>query len=95
MQLNYVLVGKTLQELRKHCTIFWTLCIACCLDLILEDIGKLDWVNRVADQAKSVTKFIYNHTWFYLMRKNTRSKELCSAGYYFATNFLTLQSHIA
>jgi hypothetical protein len=57
---NYVFVGKMLED--KHHTIFSTTCIAHCLDLILEDIGKLDWMNRVVDQTKTMNKFIYNLT---------------------------------
>jgi len=57
---NYVLVSKLLEE--KHKTIFWTPCAAHCIELMLEDIGKLDWVKNTIDHAKSITKFIYNHT---------------------------------
>lgn len=37
---NYVAARNILEE--KHPTIFWTGCVAYCLDLIFEDIGKLD-----------------------------------------------------
>ena len=36
---NYVLEGKLLEEKRKH--IYWTPCATYCIDLMLEDIGKL------------------------------------------------------
>ena len=36
---NYVAAGRMLEE--KHPTIWWTPCAAHCLDLMLEDIGKL------------------------------------------------------
>ncbi|GKV34703.1 hypothetical protein SLEP1_g43053 [Rubroshorea leprosula] len=36
---NYVLAGKLLQAKRKH--LYWTPCVAHCVDLILEDIEKL------------------------------------------------------
>ena len=65
---NYVLVGKMLES--KHKTIFWTPCVAHCIDLMLEDIGKQDWVKDVVKHAKSITKYIYNHSWVLnLMRK--------------------------
>jgi len=35
---NYVLTGKMLET--KYKTRFWTLCVAHCIDLMLEDIGK-------------------------------------------------------
>ena len=37
---NYVLTGKMLEE--KYTTIFWTPCVAHCIDLMLEDICKHD-----------------------------------------------------
>ena len=91
---NYVAAGRMLEE--KHPTIWWTPCAAHCLDLMLEDIGKVDWVKKIVDQAKSITRYIYNHTWVLtLMRKNTGGKELVRAAITrFATNFLTLQSII-
>jgi hypothetical protein len=57
---NYMVVGR-LFELRQP-TIFWTSCVAHCIDLMLEDIGRLVWVPKVVDDAKSITKYIYNHT---------------------------------
>jgi hypothetical protein len=55
---NYVVASKLLEE--KHPTIFWTPCVAHYLDLMLEDIGKLEWVKKVVDHAKCITKYIYN-----------------------------------
>ena len=37
---NYVAAGRMLEE--KHPTIWWTPCAAHCLDLMLEDIGKIE-----------------------------------------------------
>ena len=87
---NYVLVGKLLEE--KHKTIFWTPCVAHCIDLMLEDIGKIDWVKNTVDHAKSITKFIYNHSWILsLMRRHTRGRDIIrTAITRFATHFLTL-----
>eukprot|EP00253_Pinus_taeda_P021949 PITA_21949 len=92
---NYVLAGKLLEE--KHKTIFWTPCIAHCIDLMLEDIGKFDWVKNTIDHAKSITKFIYNHTLILsLMRKHTRGKDIIRPAITrFATQFLTLQSMLS
>jgi hypothetical protein len=60
----------------------------------LEDIGKLDWVSPVVEDARRVTKYIYNHPWVLsLMRKATKGKDLMRpAMTRFATVFLTLQS---
>jgi hypothetical protein len=89
---NYVAAGKMLEE--KHPTIWWTPCAAHCLDLILEYIGKIKWVKKCVEQAKSMTRYIYNHTWVLnLMRKNIGGREFVwSASTQFAWNFLSLQS---
>jgi hypothetical protein len=89
---NYVLAGKMLEE--KHKTIFWTPCVAHCIDLMLEDIGKQEWIKNTIEHAKSITKYIYNHSWVLsLMRKNTENRELLRPAITrFATHFLTLQS---
>lgn len=89
---NYVLAGKLLEE--KHPTIFWTPCAAHCIDLMLEDIGKIDWIKNTVEHAKCITKYIYNHSWILsLMRKYTGGKELIRPAITrFATHFLSLQS---
>ena len=53
---NYVLVGKMLEE--KHKTIFWTPCVAHCIDLLLEDSSKIDWIKNTIEHGKSITKYI-------------------------------------
>jgi hypothetical protein len=45
----------------RYPTLFWTPCVAHCHDLMLEDMGKIDWIKDVIDSARSITKFIYNH----------------------------------
>ncbi|XP_019437890.1 PREDICTED: uncharacterized protein LOC109343825 [Lupinus angustifolius] len=88
---NYVLAGKYLEARRRH--IFWTPCAAYCVDLMLEDIGKLERVKRAIQRGSSLVSFIYNHTMtLNTMRKFTKKTELVRAGVTrFATNFLTLQ----
>ena len=78
----------------RHPTIFWTSCAAHCIDLMLEDIGKLAWIHEVVDKAKSITKYIYNHTnVLHTTRIYTEGKELVRpAVTRFATNFISLQS---
>eukprot|EP00253_Pinus_taeda_P033933 PITA_33933 len=89
---NYVSAGKMLME--RHPTLFWTPCAAHCLDLLLEDMGKLSFIKEAVDMARSVPKFIYNHAFaLSLMRRFTRNKELRRPTITrFATNFITLQS---
>ena len=67
---NYVAAGRLLEE--KHPTIWWTPCATHCLDLMLEDIGKIEWVRKCVEQAKCITRYIYNHSWVLnLMKKCT------------------------
>ncbi|XP_073219750.1 uncharacterized protein [Cicer arietinum] len=88
---NYVLAGKLLTAKRPH--LFWTPCAAHCLDLMLEDIGKIAKVKMVIQKGISLVGFIYNHTLaLNIMRKNTGNVELVRHGVTrFATTFLTLQ----
>ncbi|XP_057858906.2 uncharacterized protein LOC131067771 [Cryptomeria japonica] len=57
----YVSAGRILQE--RHPTLFWTPCATHVLDLLLDDIGKLEWVTPVVEDARRITKYIYNHPW--------------------------------
>ena len=72
---NYVAVRKMLEE--KHPTIWWSPCATHCLDFMVEDIGKIEWMKKCAKDEKSITRYIYNHSWVLnLMRKHTEGKEL-------------------
>ena len=72
---HYVLVGKMLTETFR--TLYWTPCAARSIDLMLEDFGKIDWINMTLDHAKSITRFIYNHaTVLNRMRRYTGGKDL-------------------
>ncbi|XP_057849158.2 uncharacterized protein LOC131060071 [Cryptomeria japonica] len=89
---SYVAAGKLLME--RHPKIFWSPCAAHCLDLMLEDIGKLGWVKECVERAKNICKFIYNHALVLsIMRQYTGERELARPGITrFASNFLTLKS---
>ena len=50
---NYVAAGRMLEE--KHRTIWWTPCATHCLDLMLEDIGKIEWVKKTVEQGTFTT----------------------------------------
>lgn len=90
--LNYVGVGNHIMQ--SYGSIFWSPCASSCLNHILEDFSRIDWVNRCILQAQTVTRFIYNHTWVLeLMRKFTGNQDLVRSGITKLTsNFLTLQS---
>eukprot|EP00253_Pinus_taeda_P036589 PITA_36589 len=78
----------------RHPTLIWTPCAAHCIDLMLEDIGKIPFVKDIVDSSRSITKFIYNHTSVLsMMRRFTNNKELVRPAITrFATSFISLQS---
>jgi hypothetical protein len=55
----YKAAGKILME--RIPTLFWTPCAAHCLNLMLEDIGKLKDFKKPIARARHVTTFIYRH----------------------------------
>eukprot|EP00253_Pinus_taeda_P003982 PITA_03982 len=68
---NYVSFGRMLMV--RHPTLFWTPCAVHCLDLLLEDMGKLSFIKEAVDMDRSIPKFIYNHGFFLsLMRRYNR-----------------------
>ncbi|KAL5147672.1 Trafficking protein particle complex subunit 3 [Glycine soja] len=88
---NYVLAGKLLEEKRKH--IYWTPCAAHCIDLMLEDIGKLPLIRKTIRRAINLVGFIYAHSsTLSLLRNFTNKRELVRhAITRFATSYLTLE----
>ncbi|XP_031276747.1 uncharacterized protein LOC116135180 [Pistacia vera] len=87
---NYVAADRMLEEKRRR--LFWSPCAAYCLDLILEDIGKITVFYDTIAKAKQVISFVYRHTWVLnLYRKFSKDKELARPAITrFATSFLTL-----
>ncbi|XP_042475564.1 uncharacterized protein LOC122057512 [Macadamia integrifolia] len=92
---HYIEAGKSLTE--TFPTIYWTPCSARCIDLMLEDFGKFEWVNAILEQAKSVTRFVYNHIEVLnMMQRYTHGKDLIQpAVTRSATNFTILQSMVS
>lgn len=89
---NYKAAGRILME--KIPTLFWTPCAAHCLDLMLEDIGKIKEFSDCIVKAKRICRFIYGHGRILdLMRTKTNGRDLVRpAATRFATSFLTLAS---
>uniref|UniRef100_A0A0R0H3S6 BED-type domain-containing protein n=1 Tax=Glycine max TaxID=3847 RepID=A0A0R0H3S6_SOYBN len=56
---NYVLAGKLLEEKRKH--IYWTPCAAHCIDLMLEDIGKLPLIRKTIRRSMPILRELVRH----------------------------------
>jgi hypothetical protein len=92
---NYVVAGRMLMQ--RYPTLFWTPCVAHCIDLILEDMGKIPYIRDIVESAKSITKFIYNHaSVLSLMRRFTNNRELVRPAITcFATSFISLRSILA
>ncbi|KAM0877320.1 hypothetical protein ACQ4PT_035580 [Festuca glaucescens] len=89
---NYKAAGKLLME--RIPTLYWSPCACHCLDLMLEDIGKLKAFKKPIARGRRVTTFIYRHGRILsLMRKTTGGMDLVrSAATRFATTFLSLKS---
>ena len=89
---NYVSAGKLLCE--KYKTINWSSYAAHCLNLVLQDMGDMPYVERLKKRASKVTVFIYNYValiawlrkrpgWTYIVRVGETR---------FATTFLSFGS---
>ncbi|XP_020527131.1 uncharacterized protein LOC105421143 isoform X2 [Amborella trichopoda] len=84
-------VGQKL--MKKHKGFFWSPCTAHCINIMLEEMEKMNDVKVVLDEAKSITRFIYNSAQFLkLMRMHTQGQELVQqAETRIVACFLTLQ----
>ncbi|XP_051147004.1 uncharacterized protein LOC127262391 [Andrographis paniculata] len=89
---NYKAAGRLLEQ---HIPgLFWTPCAAHCIDLMLEDIGKMNEFKPYIQKVRDVTTFIYRHGRILsAMREKTGGRDLVRpATTRFATAFLTFQS---
>ncbi|XP_051118113.1 uncharacterized protein LOC127242576 [Andrographis paniculata] len=89
---NYKAAGRLLEQ--RIPGLFWTPCAAHCIDLMLEDIGKMNEFKPYIQKARDVTTFIYRHGRILsAMREKTNGRDpVRPATTRFATAFLTLQS---
>ncbi|XP_038698665.1 uncharacterized protein LOC119996190 [Tripterygium wilfordii] len=92
---NYVMAGRLLEG--EFPTLSWSPCAAQCLNLMFQDIGKLEDVSNTVKHAAGITKYIYNHCFVLnLMRQHTCGRKIIRpAPTRFATNFVALQSILA
>jgi hypothetical protein len=82
--------GRKLEARFPHIT--FTPCTPHCLDLLLKDMGKLDWVSSVIAEARTALKFITNHHKSLAFFRSLSKLELLKPGETrFATNFSMLQ----
>ncbi|XP_042012124.1 uncharacterized protein LOC121760536 [Salvia splendens] len=89
---NYKKAGMTLQV--RIPSLFWSPCAAHCIDLMLEDIGKIPLINGVIKKSIALTGYIYSKMGVLnMMRRYTNKRELLRpAVTRFATSFITLRS---
>jgi hypothetical protein len=77
----------------KRPSIFWNGCAAHCLDLMLEDLGKLEPVEQTITSARQITNFLYAHTRVLDLMRKFLKKDLVRSGITrFATAYLNLKS---
>lgn len=90
--INYGNIDKLIMQ--NYNTIFWSPCASFCINSMLDDFSKIDWVNRSICQAQTITRFIFNNRWVLdCMRKCMAGQELvCSGITKSVSDFLTLQS---
>lgn len=88
---KYIVAGKRLMD--AFPTLYWSPCAVDCIELMLEDFGKVEWINSTIEQAKSVTRYIYKHAAILnMMRRYTFGIDIVRPGVcLFATNFMTLK----
>jgi hypothetical protein len=88
---NFKAAGRILMQRIPH--LFWTPCAAHCLDLLLEDIGKIKEFSTCINMGQKVTTFMYKHGRVLdLMRSKLGGDLVRPAKTRFATSFLTLAS---
>ncbi|XP_009758651.1 uncharacterized protein LOC107819514 [Nicotiana tabacum] len=95
-----VIVDNTLyctgivNHILQNCgSVFVSPCASQCINAILDEFSKLDWVNRCILQAQSISKFIYNNSSLLdLMKKFTGGQEIIKTGITKSvSHFLSLQ----
>ncbi|CAA7045367.1 unnamed protein product [Microthlaspi erraticum] len=87
---HYAAAGK--QLMLEYPSLYWVPCAAHCIDKILEEFGKLGWISETIDQARAVTRFVYNRSdVLNLMKKFTSGNDILQPGFSnSATDFATL-----
>ncbi|CAH1449748.1 unnamed protein product [Lactuca virosa] len=87
---NNVLAGKMVEAKYPH--IYWTPCVAHCIDLMLEDIFKVTHLKKTLDKAITVNTYIYNRALLLnMLRDFTGQRDMIRpAKTRFATALLTL-----
>ncbi|VVA98783.1 unnamed protein product [Arabis nemorensis] len=87
---HYITAGKKLMDV--YPSLYWVPCAAHCLDKMLEEFGKIAWIREIIQQARTVSRIIYNHSdVLNLMRKFTFGNDIVQPALTSsATNFATM-----
>ncbi|KAL6586601.1 hypothetical protein OROMI_001589 [Orobanche minor] len=94
-EVRYVEVEKQIAD--SFPTVFWTPCATHYVDLILEDFRELEWTSTILEQARSISKFIYNHSLVLkMMRRYTFGVDIVVVGpTRSSTDFSTLKCMVS
>nr|AAS76224.1 At1g79740 [Arabidopsis thaliana]AAS88772.1 At1g79740 [Arabidopsis thaliana] len=96
MDNSFCYTGISNHLLQNYATIFVSPCASQCLNIILEEFSKVDWVNQCISQAQVISKFVYNNSPVLdLLRKLTGGQDIIRSGVTRSvSNFLSLQRMI-
>lgn len=80
--------------LKKYPSLFWSPCASYCIEKMLDDISKQEWVSTVLEEAGTIARYIYSNILILnLMKKFTGGKELIRPKFTrFVARFLCLRS---
>lgn len=88
-------VGKQFMDRCKG--VFWTVSASHCIDIMLEKIGTIDFIRKILDRVKIITKFIHGHsTVLELWKKHAFGHNLVKPSKIrSATPFMTLENIVS
>ncbi|KAK9133127.1 hypothetical protein Scep_012655 [Stephania cephalantha] len=84
---------KAREKMMKKYNLFWTPCVAHCIDLMLKDVGTHRIVQVVVEQARQITNYSYNHHCVLTLMREKCGGDIIRPGLTrFATNYIALTS---
>ncbi|XP_057511631.1 uncharacterized protein LOC130793789 [Actinidia eriantha] len=89
---SFVYAGRLLMA--KYSSLFWSPCASDCINKMLEDFSKQEWMRTVLEEANKITRYLHSHAGILnMVRKFTGGRELIRPRITrFVTNFLSLRS---
>lgn len=71
---RFIYTGRLIMQM--YPSVFWSPCASDCINKMLEDFSKHDWVNAVLKEANMIIKYIYSNDWILdMMRKFSGGEE--------------------